>query len=299
MIGRVQSRRVRRCVFARSFVMHSFLQREVSSGVSSTVRHEARGGAAGQAQEHGLGALAERLNQRPVVQAQRQLQRAFDEGPRGGGGRGAESDGLSFGGAGVVQRASDSEDEVQDADPSKYAEFDRQAHEEFLRNPIYRQWVESILSRGPVNVSTSNTDRDAPRASWSPLARQILIQERFGPSPLRASMMAFEVTNALQTPRTDALKARALAHAFEGQGESGDTLYAREAERSEYDGLSMHHQMMAHGIQHLGWPAGLDRYGAKLRPGGDWDTFEKYLAQQERTGHTNLHRSNYNSWVFS
>ncbi|MCP3104773.1 hypothetical protein LZ198_38500 [Myxococcus sp. K15C18031901] len=276
--------------------MHSFAPRVRSSGVPSTVQREARGAGDGGA----LGTLAERLNQRPVVQAQMQLQRAFDGRARGTAVQRVAAPGpaVTWGSGPVVQRTSDSEDEVPDADPSRYAEFDRMAHEEFLRNPIYQQWVAQILSQGSVNISTANTDADAPLASWSPLARQVLIQERIGPSPRRASMMAFELTNALQTPRTDALKARAMAHEFEGRSEASDTLYAREAERSEYDGLSMHHQMMAHGIQQLGWPAALDTYGAKLQPGGVWDTFEKYLAQQERTGHTNRHRSNYNSWVF-
>lgn len=246
-----------------------------------------------------MGALAERLNQRPAVQAQVQLQRALNAGPRMEPVQRVTEPGneMTWGGSRVVQRASDSEDEV-DADPSRYADFDRAAHNEFLRNPIYQGWVESILAEGPVNVSTSNTDRHAARASWSPLARQILIQERFGPSPQRASMMAFEVTNALQNQRTDALKARAKAGEFEKQSEAGDTLYAREAERSEYDGLTLHHQMMARGINELGWPAELDTYGPRLTEGGAWDTFDKYLVQQEGSGHTNMHRTNYNSWVF-
>jgi hypothetical protein len=158
--------------------------------------------------------------------------------------------------------------------------------------------VDKILSEGSVNVSTSATDPDNALAAWSPVARQILIQERLGPTPRRASAMAFEVTNAFQDSRTNELKARALAHEFEGQSVAGDTLYAREAERSEYDGLKLHHQMMAHGIETFGWPAALDRYAAKLQPGGDWDSFDKYLAVQERTGHTNSHRVNYNSWVW-
>ncbi|MBZ4398193.1 hypothetical protein OWM54_39705 [Myxococcus sp. MISCRS1] len=273
--------------------MHTVIQRVESARAleSHAARPVAQRFSAGGS---ALGMLAERLNQRPSVQAQLQRQRAYDGGPRA-----APVQRMSWGGSGVVQREGDSDSEdVVDADPSKYADFDRRAHEEFLRNPIYQQWVQSILEQGSVNVSTGNTDPYAPLAAWRPLARQILIQERVTPSPRRASMMAFEMTNALQTPRTDALKARALAGEFEDPSDvnAGETRYAHEAERSEYDGLSMHHQMMAHGIQNLGWPAALDTYGPKLQEGGVWDTFEKYLAQQEQRGHTNMHRSNYNQW---
>jgi hypothetical protein len=192
-----------------------------------------------------------------------------------------------------VQRVdSDDEQEVPDVDPSSHAEFDAAAHNEFLKNPIYQAWVASILLEGSVNVSTCSNDPYGPRACWNAHHRQILIRQETLPSPRRASMMAFEVTNALQEHRFAELKTRAMAGFFSGKAHP-DTLYAHESESIEYDGLVLHHTMMQWGIVNLRWPAELDTYGKKLS--AQWSTLQGYLATQEKSGHTNFARSNYNN----
>ncbi|HEX4421929.1 MAG TPA: DUF4157 domain-containing protein [Kofleriaceae bacterium] len=176
----------------------------------------------------------------------------------------------------------ESEDEEEDVDPDKFSETDQHNHQVFMNNPLYAEMVAAVFAeRGAINVRTSPAG--GGKAGWRGEGNQISITSGMEGSK-RASAMMFETTNAFHDSRSKAIDRDIESH--------DEDTYARAQEQIEYDGIRKHHEIMSHGVQTLGWPPELDRYAKVLA--GKWSSFEGYLTTQEKTGHTNLHRSNFN-----
>jgi hypothetical protein len=180
-----------------------------------------------------------------------------------------------------VEVESDDEEEA-DVDPDKFSETDQHNHQMFMNNPLYAEMVAAVFAeRGAINVRTSPAG--GGKAGWRGEDDQISITSGMEGSK-RASAMMFETTNAFHDSRSKAIDRDIESH--------DEDTYAKAQEQIEYDGIRKHHEIMSHGVRTLGWPPELDRYAKVLA--GKWSSFEGYLVTQERTGHTNLHRSNFN-----
>jgi hypothetical protein len=179
------------------------------------------------------------------------------------------------------ERADSDSDEEEESDPDRFSAQDQRNHEVLMGNPLYASLVKSNLEKhGPINVRTDTSG--GGNASWSRRDKTIRIGSKMT-GARRASAMVFEMTNAHQSTGAEALDKAA--------GSMTENAYAIEQERIEFEGIKMHHAIMAYGVEHLGWPPAVDRFKKALS--GNWATFDGYLATQERTGHTNLHRSNH------
>ncbi|NUP07328.1 MAG: hypothetical protein HOW73_14855 [Polyangiaceae bacterium] len=182
--------------------------------------------------------------------------------------------------------------EDEEVAEDKHEALDTQLFETLLKSPTYQAWIEQIQQRDPrpLKFITKETDENDSRAHYNVHANEIALQDFLAGDPnRRMSYMAFETTNALQQARQDQLDARAAAGTIDKED------YAREAERIEYEGLVMHHELMLEGIEKYGWDPSVDRFGKFLASGGKWESFEAYFATQSKgtSSHTNIHRSNY------
>ncbi|NOK33896.1 hypothetical protein D7W79_02710 [Corallococcus exercitus] len=192
-------------------------------------------------------------------------------------------------------------------DPSMHAVYDKMAHEEMLKNPKYAALADDAAKASdgkPVNVVTKD---QVHGGMFYKKDNQIGLRPDLT-GPKRASVMAFEATNAAQQKKFSKVTSDAFKNelnAVQGKQTFGGDLnarrenFAKSMERIEYDGIKRHHDVMKHGIDNHGWPKEMDRFGKRLE--GSDPSFDSYWARQNvadaKTGksHSDVYRAQFDN----
>ncbi|RKH59419.1 hypothetical protein [Corallococcus aberystwythensis] len=192
-------------------------------------------------------------------------------------------------------------------DPSMHAAYDKMAHEEMLKNPKYAALVDDAAKASDgkqVNVVTKD---QVHGGMFYKKDNQIGLRPDLT-GPKRASVMAFEATNAAQQKKFGQVTSQAFHNevaAASGKNAVGGDFnarrenFAKSMERIEYDGIKRHHDVMKHGIENQGWPKEMDRFGKRLE--GSDPSFDGYWKRQNvpdaKTGksHSDVYRAQFDN----
>ena len=140
--------------------------------------------------------------------------------------------------------------------------------------PKFKTLCEAVLEttkRDSIFVKTFEPEQGGPQGAYIQ-GKTIWVNEKLDDDKM-VNMIVFELTNLMHSPLL------AQASAIKDKSES-----AAAIEQHEYHGVLIQSEIMKE-VKKENWVVETP-YADLVKQGGRWDTFEKYLAEQKRTGHT-------------
>ncbi|WNG46937.1 hypothetical protein F0U60_24510 [Archangium minus] len=175
------------------------------------------------------------------------------------------------------------------------------------KSPLYRQLEQEA---GPIKFVTA-PESQQQKGMFYPKStgNEIGLHANLNPHE-RASIMAFEMTNAANRTRVKDTQTKALFQHYGDvmRGNRPDATvnharreqYAKNMEQIEFDGTKRHYDMMQDGIKNHGWDPSMLRF--KNFHEGPNAGFDRYWEVQNRSkdggpSHSDFHRGNYDKTI--